>query len=539
MEKKKIVLLSSILCVAAMAVTTAVVSRGLSNMRAFASYQDRNAYVRSLEISASNFQNGSGTFVVEGNQFAYAGATVEGGNVSFAADGYFKSVEDSGATMGSDLTGAGFTTLGAVMAADFAGNVSLNTAAQALNLTSGNTHQFAVNDVRFNLVFTDAGFKVSGFVASYMCQENEVKIDAKADDYIWSSEVRANKLSVNLDADSKTDFYAVKNSVGVYIFGEQHVKTLRNIGDDWWQHDNFEIRIGSQWHTPREDRDQYWMSALKTSNFPHFAVSDIELNDQTGFYDINYEGYFTWAELGYILEDDIVITFGIAYANGWCNSDGWYKVRLDHYRTITTTGIGGLFDYSAVRTGVETMTTPVSGTASGWNSVMVQITMDGTKAWGIKASYRSINDPAGADPNCKGVVAEVFSPGWANGGWTFRKDWWGWGAWNFQHNDNGSGGAGQCGFCDVDEFNGGWVAACCDMNVEEYVSFNPALGRVMVTAVYTSNVEGYVGKKGFIQYSSASFSYRGDMIASFGADGGTLEMNSIQVIQGTKVSTNY
>ena len=174
MEKKKIVLLSSILCVAAMAVTTAVVSRGLSNMRAFASYQDRNAYVRSLEISASNFQNGSGTFVVEGNQFAYAGATVEGGNVSFAADGYFKSVEDSGATMGSDLTGAGFTTLGAVMAADFAGNVSLNTAAQALNLTSGNTHQFAVNDVRFNLVFTDAGFKVSGFVASYMCQEHEL-----------------------------------------------------------------------------------------------------------------------------------------------------------------------------------------------------------------------------------------------------------------------------------------------------------------------------------------------------------------------------
>ncbi len=539
MEKKKIVLLSSILCVAAMAVTTAVVSRGLSNMRALASYQDRNAYVRSLEISASNFQNGSGTFTLEGNQFAYAGATVEGGNVSFAADGYFKTVEASGATTGSDLTGAGYTTLNAVMAASFNGGITLNGFNESLDLASGVTHELQVNNHEINLVFNDGGFKVSGFVANYMCQENEVKIDAKADDYIWSSEVKANKLSVDFDVNNKTEFYALKNSEGVYIFADQHVQTVKNAGDGWWEHDNFEIRIGSQWHTPREDRDQYWMSALKTSNFPHFAVSDIELNENTGLYDITYEGFFSWAELGYVLEDDIVITFGVAYAAGWKNSDGWYHVKLDNYRTITTTGIGRFFDYSAVRTGVETITTPIEGTATGWNSVMAQITMDGSKAWGIRVAYRSINDPAGADPNCKGVVAEVFSPGWANGGWTFRKDWWGWGAWNFDHRDGGHVREGQCGWNDTAEMGSDWVAACCDMNVVEYIAFNPALGRITITATYTSNVEAHLGKKMYIEYSSANFAWRGNMIASFGADTGTMIMNSIQVIEGTKVSTSY
>lgn len=494
-----------------------------------------------LELTANDLSSGSGSVVLNGNAFNYEGITISGNNIVLASGARIVAAQESGASDGADgLKGAGYNYVEVVGAADGSANVTINSAAHTLPVTTGETVGMAIASDGFEMQVTGGSIIVSVLRIKYSCKLVEPVIDGKLDDAIWTSTVLNNKMAVNYNASNKTDVYATKTADGIYIFAEQHVSEIRNVGDGWWQHDNIEFRIGSQFHAPREDRDQYWMSALKTSNMPHFAVTDLVHNEVTNLYDINYEAFFSWSELGYVYEDDIVIASGIAYQAGWAAGPGWYSVRLDNYKTITPSGFG-TFSYDKVRSGVETVTTPVSESGTGWKSTVAQITMDGSKNWGIKVSYRSTNDPAGTDPNAKGAVGEIFSPSWANGGWTFRKDWWGWGSWSFAHDNTGTtGGAAKAGFCDLDEMgNDHWVAACCDIDVVEYVAFNAALGRLTITAVYTSKVTEYLGQKLYIEYSSNNFDWRGDMIVSYGYDTGTFTLNGLEVLTGTKVSQTY
>ena len=74
-KTKSFVLLSSITCFAAFGLIFAA-SSNFAQTKALRSLLDRTPYVRSLVIDASNFQNGSGTFTLEGNQFSYNGVTV-------------------------------------------------------------------------------------------------------------------------------------------------------------------------------------------------------------------------------------------------------------------------------------------------------------------------------------------------------------------------------------------------------------------------------------------------------------------------------
>lgn len=544
------IVFASVSC-AVLALSVIAVTHNYVSNRAFADYEDRNPYTRSLTINASYFQNGSGTLTVEGNQFAYSGVTIEGNNVSFAQDGYFRSVVDSGASSGSDLSGAGYTTLNAHMSGAFNGNVTLNGQSQALNLASDSTHSFAINKNGINLVFNASGFKVSEFVVSYKCLANDINIDGAANETIWSSEVMSNPLTVKANDSYKTEVYSRKTLEGIYVYAEQHVAVRKNQGDGWWQKDNLELRFRSGTEFSNHglaDDTQIWVCAdgRKSNDVTSFATTDYVLNNSTNLYDKTYELFISWETSGLSYNDKIICLFGSNYEAGFIwNTDGSYWSQDNwKYVTVTSSGLKS-FSFDPDVEYQELLASPVTNSGDNWNSLVTQTHMNGNKSWAVKAELHSRRLNLNSDWFRDGWVSEVFSPSWSNGGWTFEMDWWGWGSWNKTTNDSGSGVEGNCGNGNYSEVStaSDWdseikpalLDATDEMDVEVIYRFDANTGKIGVIARLTSTFEGHVGQHVYLSFTSCPISYRGEMIIGNGRQNAEVTISSIKLFEGSTI----
>ena len=539
MKNKGFILFASISCATLVALGLAAATNSMLKYGAFATQQDRNPYIRSLTISASNFQNGSGTFTLEGTQFAYEGVTVEGNNVSFSPNGFFKTVEDSGSVKGSDLTGAGYTTLDAIMTANYSGDIVLNGNNEAVNLTSGNTHNFVVNDNSFNFVIKADGFKVSAFVANYKCQSSDIIIDGVANDYIWSSKVMSRHESIFLNDSYKTEVYAYKNSDGIYIYAEQHVAELKDQGAGWWLKDNIELHIDSGTayrNDTMEHTTQYYVSMNGEHSFSQAAHSTPVLNPSTNLYDIRYEAFVTWAKLGLQYQDIQIMVGGSNYQGGftWSVSNiTFHSERSHRYHIITGDGIRDWsLDYLS---GNELITETKSGSApEGWNYRTAQVRVSTSSNFMFKIQGHFENDSTHLNDLGAGFVGEfVSSNGWDEGGCSFRKDWNGWGGFAPDTATNPNK-------FDIDEIStAAWDDGACAafqeasnaMDITVVYSFRGSVIDLMVKGV--STYEGHVGQTYYMSMRFKDVSSLANIDIGVGYNLGSASITSYQTVIGT------
>ena len=163
-----------------------------------------------------------------------------------------------------------------------------------------------------------------------------VVLDGKLDDALWTADVLANKLVFNRPAgDVLIDFYASKNSLGVYIYAYYQTKYNCASAADWWCGNNFEIRVNGvngklknafQVENYPDNHNQWWVSTANggTSNFSKHYVSAPKLNEATGMYEIYFEVFMSYASMGITEADKVGFSVGSNDGGGrWYNSANW------------------------------------------------------------------------------------------------------------------------------------------------------------------------------------------------------------------------
>ncbi len=514
---------------------------------ALATYDDRQPYTGVVMVYASDFSNGSGSITKNGNTFNYSGVTVDGETISIASGGSLSAAQNSGATSGATLMGAGFSKIGMTAASNFTAQVALNGVSTPIMLSADQYAEMPVNSKEFNFEITTGPVVAKSFAVMFECKSSEIVIDGLANEYIWDTEVMSKPVAVNNSSSYSTNVYAVKTLDGLYVYAEQHVAVQKHAGDGWWEIDNLECHFRSG--TMFADRGlaadpQFWISAdgRKSDNISQFVTTEYTLNPSTNLYDKNYELFITWASLGTSYYDKIVCLFGSNYNNGFvwgCDSlvETCWSQDTFKYQIVTSRGIED-FTYDPDVAYQELAATPVGGEGDGWNSALSVTRLNGNSSWGVKYTLHQARRNFDSDWLRDGFVAEVFSPDWANGGWTFEMDWWGWGRWNKTTNEGGEGIEGNCGNGNYSEVSGEWnqglvLDATDDMDVEMVVRFNATSGLISVIAKYTSTAEGHAGQHIYISYTSRAIDYRGEMRVGVGYQNASVNITSIKLFEGS------
>ena len=389
-------------------------------------------------------------------------------------------------------------------------------------------------------------------VAKWDRDRSVTLLNGEADEDYWTSEVLSGQYVLKLNDDYKTEVMGLKVEGGIRLFVQQHVKVQKNSGNNWWQRDNIEFRFGSALDhvRPMNAQPQKWASVLDSgsSNFGQIGISNFVYNEVTGLYDVNYEMYATFAEIGVNSYDQIIFAAGVSYnGDAWKCLDDWDSGTQDLFlmKAITSTGIKDFtYDYYD-DTASSFLPEPIHGEwdkdpAHNWNSNVFNAHMDGSSSWAIVLEMESVTDSSKVSEDiAAGIVGEVYSPGWANGGWTFRKDWYGWGAWPEQKGSIYDYNYKE--ICAHSTDGDDWrdrvepilKNAMSDMTVKAYVSFNSAIKQITVNMVYTCGAStDYAGKHIWLSFQAGVGDYNGEMIVAFGYNFSSFTINSAKLITG-------
>ena len=88
---------------------------------------------------------------------------------------------------------------------------------------------------------------------------DNVVIDGKRDDEIWK-DAKEKPLYLTIDNDNFEDFYAVKGYQGVYISADLYTKEVHDTATEWWQGDNFELKLSAV--NERTQSGRIWFSTV-------------------------------------------------------------------------------------------------------------------------------------------------------------------------------------------------------------------------------------------------------------------------------------
>ena len=213
---------------------------------------------------------------------------------------------------------------------------------------------------------------------------------------------------------------------------------------------------------------------------------------------------------------------GVGTGKCGCGHIGEVQLELDptnhgtHWNSETNTCACG----SLVNNVTANMT-------NGENFHYVQYNMDGAEDFEITAIINSKHSGENWD---RGFVAEIFSQDWLNGGWSFRSDWWGWGAWT---------DGGKATYTNAD--NGLWLGkfneASADMDILYNVKYDASAGTLTVTMDYHSNVYPYSTEDKQVTYKVVGITYKGSINVGFGARFGEATFKNIKVVSGRMIPT--
>jgi uncharacterized protein YjdB len=165
-----------------------------------------------------------------------------------------------------------------------------------------------------------------------------VVLDGKMDDTIYNTAVKTNKFTLKCNDTNYLDIYGGRNSRGVYLYVEQHVSAIRGPADNWWENDNFEIRLGDVKNPNGEPLGQLWVNAKGDGNFDgHYASTETQ-NTTTTLYDVNYEVFESYDKIGVSKDDIVCMRIGSNMNAGWTAYD-FDDCTFDRMLKITNQGI--------------------------------------------------------------------------------------------------------------------------------------------------------------------------------------------------------
>ncbi len=177
----------------------------------------------------------------------------------------------------------------------------------------------------------------------------KVDFDGQMNDVIWNENAKANKVSMSNGDQAKIDLYASRNNSGVYLFADYYVTEVKGPSGNWWENDNFEGYFGTPTqHTISGDAflnrghdnttGQCWASANRTSNFEKYYISELVLNEETGYYHMTYEVFMSYERLGVEKDEYVSFRIGSNPKAGWYVGPGFNSSRFADQPKITQNG---------------------------------------------------------------------------------------------------------------------------------------------------------------------------------------------------------
>lgn len=421
------------------------------------------------------------------------------------------------------------------------------------------TYSCSVDAVDTGIVVSSSNVKKTT-LKSIADLDNPVVLDGRMDDVLWTSTVKAHKLTGSHPSNNTNyEFYTTRNSKGVYIFGTYSTSnpydTTTGVG--WWQTDNIEFRLTKPYATRPDDAEQFYVSALDGGTYvaTNGYVSPLAYNADTNRHEMVYELFIDYndSKLNVSPLTPLGFHWGSAPRDGWVACNYWYNdpvFNLSHKVSYYDEAVCSEHQYSDFvivknptidEAGLQTrtcyvcnhvdneeiakvanlVTEPKEEGMLGWGMIH-RFTVDGTKAWRIQASFNSKRFD-GATGWGDQFVAGIFKQGTTEG-WDFRSDWCGGNAWG-----------GTASYTDVNGL-GLWpdyFSASSNMNVTMLIAFNPDTNTVTYTMSYESVSNPALPVINNIVYKNTGITYRGNIDVTFGVQTGTITLNEVYLLDGS------
>lgn len=397
---------------------------------------------------------------------------------------------------------------------------------------------------------------VQGTAQAYYTH-NGVVLDGSFNDSIWTSNVKQKYIShATEDGSIVMDIYATRTSNDVFFLVKYYTKSLKtSTSGTWSDYDCIDVRI--------VDNTNYWAFNLKekanfnnsnykhsfyistmngcTTNFSAAFVSNPYYNSVTGYYEINFEFVESYSDIlkytdktsgdssgNYVSTVNsstlLASHFATHYQGSEVSTFNWGNGTYYNNYKLTTLGIeltGNLINNS------------IYESIGTWNSNLHKISLDGSMPWEIEYKFNNKGNNTNGTNYDYNFVADIYSPSWANGGWTIRSDWYGWGDWTFAATDAvyGDGFGSNATFNNPGE---NWVnnfaSYSKDMDVVLNISFNPSNSYMLITITLHSNAVSTDDIT--YTYSCSNISWRGTMTVGLGANYADITINSLIVKNG-------
>lgn len=145
-----------------------------------------------------------------------------------------------------------------------------------------------------------------------------VDLDGKMDDGVYSSRVKSNYVRLDLNgANEYINFYGSRNSKGIYLFADYNVNQIKQAGSNWWELDNFELKLrdenGANYNVGNNGQ---LYASMNNNNFDKAFVSEPVAQDN-GQYKITFELFEAYDTLGIDAEGFVGLAVGANPNSGW------------------------------------------------------------------------------------------------------------------------------------------------------------------------------------------------------------------------------
>ena len=161
---------------------------------------------------------------------------------------------------------------------------------------------------------------------------------------------------------------------------------------------------------------------------------------------------------------------------------------------------------------------------SRYNYNYVEFVMDGTQSFEIDVILNTKHNSS-STAWYHSFVGEVFTPGWSEGGWSYRSDWYG----NQQFPN------AVAKYTDINNglWGGKYFEASADMDVIINFKFDAETGTFTVTMTYSSNIEPYCNEDKHPIYTLSNVSYRGELHVAFGTENSHTTYQYAKIVEGS------
>jgi hypothetical protein len=206
-------------------------------------------------------------------------------------------------------------------------------------ITAGNTAGTATITVSYGELSKEFALEVTADEAY------RVSLDGKADEGLWSEQVMATGVYRKHGSyQHETTVYATRNYQGIYFYVEQSSAEDFSANGSWWQADNIEFRIvGNRGIIQSQAAgDQHYASTYNrnTNTFTNGYVGVPTLNEETGLYDLTYELFVSYRDLGVTNTANLAFGFGTNPGGAhWYCEDDWANSNVNRMNKITANGV--------------------------------------------------------------------------------------------------------------------------------------------------------------------------------------------------------